>query len=299
MKVTLLTHNWGHPWVEGFKQSFEERGHEYGVFPYGADAYIHAWSDGSTTPADNAVNIFYLRRFEYYTDGPERILWEHVDHLVCVNQWFADQMSLRLGKSCPPISVIHNAVYPGKWTFKERKPGKSIGMVCHVHPKKNLQLAALILAALPEGYSLHIAGKVQDQCTVDYLNWFAKKTKRQIYIYGKIPAEQMNFWWEQHQYCLSTSLSEGCPNNVIEAMAKGIKPIVHRWPGAETMFPETFLTVDQAVNQILSPDYFSLNYLNQVGERFSVRNNEKLVDLVEHYHALRTMNDGRRAVSEG
>jgi hypothetical protein len=38
--------------------------------------------------------------------------------------------------------------------------------------------------------------------------------------------------------CLSTSLSEGNPNNVIEAMAKGIKPVVHAWPGAEDQFPE-------------------------------------------------------------
>jgi glycosyltransferase involved in cell wall biosynthesis len=88
----------------------------------------------------------------------------------------------------------------------------------------------------------------------------------------------MDFWWEQCSYCLSTSLSEGNPNNVIEAMAKGIKPIIHNWPGAKDQFQDTFDTVEQALGQFAG-DYNSEQYRDWISKNYSLKNIDKVVEL--------------------
>jgi hypothetical protein len=81
-------------------------------------------------------------------------------------------------------------------------------------------------------------------------------------------------------YCLSTSISEGNPNNVIEAMAKGIKPIVHNWPGAEDQFPMSiFNSVDEAVKLLTENTYESRMYRGSVESKFSLKNFEQVADI--------------------
>jgi glycosyltransferase involved in cell wall biosynthesis len=108
----------------------------------------------------------------------------------------------------------------------------------------------------------------------------AKALGKPLYIHGQIPSARLNEWWDGMDYCLSTSLSEGNPNNVIEAMAKGIKPVVHRWPGSEDQFPgHLFDTVQDAVRMITEGSYNSESYRASVQDKFSLANIERVVDL--------------------
>lgn len=280
MNISLLTHNWGHPWIELYREAVQARGHSYGVNEKNADAFLHMWSDGSTQPVDGAKNYFFLRRFELFSKGIHNVNWKNVDRLFCVNSWIADQVRPKFGRI--PVSVVYNSVDPRRWTFKPRTMGYNIGMACHVHPKKNLPLAVQILAHLPSEYELHIAGEVQDKCTESYIDCIGKAIRRRIVMYGHVPSEDMNLWWENMQYCLSTSISEGSPNNVMEAMAKGIKPVVHLWPGAEDQFNGfTFKTVDDAVQSIQAESYEPEKYRQNALEKFGLRNIETVLDYVE------------------
>lgn len=274
---------WDNAWVPLFKEEIERRGHEFELTttPRNADVVIHGWASGASQPVKGARNVMFLRRYELFDGGLARVEWDGVDHLVCVNEWIGgvvrkifDQNSVKT-----PVSVIYNAFDDKKWTWKQRKGNSRIGMACHVHPKKNIPLAIQIMALLPENYELHIAGDIQDSCTAEYLNHLGKVLKRKVYLYGHI--KQLNEWWELMGYCLSTSLSEGNPNNVIEAMAKGIKPVVHRWPGAEVQFPLEclFSTAQGAADVILSDGYNSIAYKQWVDMHYSTKNIKKVVDI--------------------
>jgi glycosyltransferase involved in cell wall biosynthesis len=284
MKVALVT-PWNNAWVPHFREAFEKRGHQFGVFPKYApqdcDIVIHGWATG--TPAVNkARNIVFLRRYELFDGGLAKVEWPKIHALVCVNSWFkhvAEEI-FKGEQINVPVHLIYNAVNLKKWSFNDKRPGKKIGMACFVHPKKNIPLALQILAKLPKDYELHIAGDVQDACLAEYLVHGSKALDRNLYIHGQIPNQQLNDWWDGMDYCLSTSISEGNPNNVIEAMAKGIKPVVHNWPGAEDQFGEyLFNTVDEAVKAIQSPDYDSSAYRSHVDEKFGLANIEKVVEL--------------------
>lgn len=286
MNVLLMT-PWQNAWIPHFKRAFEGAGHNFRCSKwyetdYIPDVVIHGWT-GDTQPFPDAKNIMFLRRYELFSGGLSKVDWSQIDHLICVNEWIADRARAVFEKRgiTTPISVIYNGTDCSQWKFKKRSPGKNIGMSCHVHPKKNLPLALQILGALPEGYELHIAGGIQDPCTAEYLNHVGKALKRSVYFYDHIPHEQLDLWWEGMNYCLSTSISEGNPNNVIEAMAKGIKPVVHEWPGAVEQFsPWTFASVSEAIEMIVSCDYDSCSYQNRVKDSFSLANFDKVLELV-------------------
>lgn len=282
MKVSLIT-PWRNAWVPLYAKAFKERGHRFGVFPSEApqdsDIVLHGWAIG-TKPVLGAKNIVFLRRYELFDGGLSKIDWGRTDALICVNDWIKEVTERLLAENGvkTPVHLIYNAADLAKWTFKVRDHGKKIGMACHIHPKKNLPLAVQILGALPEGYELHIAGQIQDSCTAEYLNHIAHAVERKLFLYDHV--EELNDWWDGMDYCLSTSLSEGNPNNVIEAMAKGIKPVVHCWPGAREQFDgHLFRTVQEAVSMIMADPYDSLEYRQLVEEKFSPKNIEKVVDL--------------------
>jgi glycosyltransferase involved in cell wall biosynthesis len=287
MRVLLLT-PWSNAWIPYFRNEVEKRG---GMFALGKtwngtsehDLVIHGWANGLTQPVPKAKNVMFLRRYELFDGVLSKVKWKGIDQLICVNDWIADRVREIFARNsiAVPVAVIYNGTDLDGWTFKNRGQGTKIGMACHVHPKKNLALAAQILAGLPEDYELHIAGQIQDSCTAEYLNHLGHMTCRKIYLHGHIPHEKMDWWWEQVNYCLSTSLSEGNPNNVIEAMAKGLKPIIHCWPGAEYQFDNTFKTVADAVAEIQYGDYRSSEYRELVREKFNLGNYAKVMDLCE------------------
>lgn len=283
MKVALLT-PWDNAWVPLYEKAFTSRGHQFGVFekvaPRDSDVVLHGWCTG-TKSVDKARNIVFLRRYELFEGGLAKVEWSKTHALICVNSWFkgvAEQI-FEAEKINVPVHLIYNAASFEKWKFSKRGHGKKIGMACFVHTKKNLPLALQILASLPKDYELHIAGAIQDPCLAEYLVHQSRAMDRDVHLHGQVPSNQLNEWWDGMDYCLSTSLSEGNPNNVIEAMAKGIKPIVHNWPGAEDQFQNhLFNTVDQAV-KLIQGDYDSEVYRQEVEEKFSVKNIEKVVDM--------------------
>lgn len=294
MKAVLVTPAWGHPWIDGLRQAFDFRRHVLTVVEPGehipaADIRINGWADPDTplASADYCPNIVFMRRYELFSGGLG-LDWSKVDYLICVNDWIAEVVRAYIRDAAPAaktkVVVIYNAVDPKRWAFRQRKRGPMVGMACHVHPKKNLPLAAQVLALLPAGYELHIAGAVQDPATAEYLNWVAKGMQKRIVLYGHVPAEQMDGWWEQMNFCLSTSISEGNPNNVNEAMAKGIMPAVHLWPGASSQYPSvlTFGSAAAAAKIIAGPGpYESPAYRDWALEKFGPQNWQQIVTIAE------------------
>jgi len=298
MKVKIFSPDWGHTWLDIYPKLLKERGHE--VVEDNPDVVLNMWASPDALKLyPDARHIMFLRRYELFSFDWPKYDWNKIECLILVNDWIkkvVDEVFKREGIKTKTM-VIYNAVDTSKWTYRERGHGKKIGMACHVHPKKNLPLALQILAALPDDYELHIAGKMQEQFTFHYIDNLARSIKRRVFIYDHIEHSLMDKWWEDKNYCLSTSISEGCPNNVLEAMAKGIKPIVHNWPVAEEQFRGfVFNEVDEAVQGIdstlenlrhveyewpIDGDYNSALYHQTVNDNFSLDNYRRVLDVID------------------
>jgi len=294
MKIIIRTHNWQLPWQAKLPEYLTTKGHSTmttnGIIQednFKPDVVIHMWSDGSSHPSDypEAKHIYYMRRYEFFSPEWRKLDWLKIDHMVFVNGEIKNAVDgwLKENSLKTPTSLIYNCVDLKDWTIIHAKDKTyNIGMVCSIHPKKNIPLALQILDALPEKYTLHLAGPQQDNCLTEYLNHMAIQMKRRFNYYGKLPRKRLDSWWDMMDCCLSTSISEGNPNNIIEAMAKGIKPVVHNWPGAVNQFPTDYVfnSISEAVDIIEDKDISPMNARGWVEDRYSLNNFDKLYDVI-------------------
>jgi glycosyltransferase involved in cell wall biosynthesis len=294
MRIALIAPDWDNAWIPMLTNEIKSRGHTVLRWEkstgfdniQAVNIVIHCWANSK--PVGGAKNIMFLRRFELFDNCLSKIHWEDITDLILVNTWIKKIVDryFKANNIKAKTHLIYNAVDTVQWAFKDRRPNTKIGMACHVHPKKNLPLALEVLSTLPPGYELHIVGAVQDPCTAEYLNHVGTQLERKIYLYDHISRHQLNIWWEQFGFCLSTSLSEGNPNNVLEAMAKGIKPIVLNWPGAEDQFPHECIgnsayELSCMITNTLTGNalYESKKYRELVQKHFSVYNIKQIIDI--------------------
>jgi glycosyltransferase involved in cell wall biosynthesis len=226
--------------------------------------------------------IVYVRRYELFSGLVNKLDWDLVDHIVFVNYELAKIFITKYPNISNKLTVIYNGVNPDKWDYREHSHGKKIAMVGWINQKKNYPLALQVLGELPSEYELHIAGGNQDDTTCYYLANLAKDMGVSIIFHGR--QHDMNNWYQDKDYLLSCAISEGCPNNVIEAMACGIKPIIHNWPDANRQFPGfVFNTVAEATRMIdPSADYDSSKYRQIIKDYYSSTAYLSLRSIVEN-----------------
>jgi glycosyltransferase involved in cell wall biosynthesis len=118
------------------------------------------------------------------------------------------------------------------------------------------------LADIDKRYILQVAGSFQDSRYKIYLEYMINEMGLQdnIILYGWV--DDMDGFWKDKNYLLHTSTFESFGYAIFEAMARGIKPVIHNFRGAKELYPKKaiFNTVDEAVNKIISRDYNSNEY---------------------------------------
>jgi len=274
-------------WLSGYRKIFSDFRVTISDSPHpevNPDVMMFMWADLQTKDFINNYHkkskyVVFVRRYELFFFDMISIDWDKVDEIIMVNDVLAQEFE-EITNRTP--HVIYNGVIPEEWTYRERGHGKKIAWVGFINSKKNLQLALQILNELPKNYEFHIAGTVQDAFIMLYLRKMAELMElKNIIFYGQV--KNMNEWLDDKNYILSTAISEGCPNNVIEAMAKGIKPIIHMWPGADIQFHKhTFITATEAKGMI-SPgsEYDSVKYRHLIEIYFGLDTFKKVRELVE------------------
>jgi glycosyltransferase involved in cell wall biosynthesis len=213
----------------------------------------------------NTKLFIRLHRYEAFTEYPFWINWKNVDGIIFVAEFMKKILENRGVNLNTKVKVIYNGIDIEKLEFKNRKNGYNIGWVAYVHPRKNLHLAFEIIRKLVEKdpkYKLHIAGNFTDSMYEVYIKHLVKamKLEKNVIFYGWI--DDIDKWWEDKNYLLSTSIHESFGYNIAEAMAKGIKPIIHNFYNAKELYDDEFLfsSVDEAVEKIKNGNYDSSYY---------------------------------------
>ena len=79
----------------------------------------------------------------------------------------------------------------------------------------------------------------------------------------------MNEWLEDKDYLIHPSHYESFSYAVAEAMAKGIRPLINRWPGAEETWGDEFFLDDFNLEQ--DPERLR----GIVGEKYNIKRTVK------------------------
>ena len=96
------------------------------------------------------------------------------------------------------------------------------------------------------------------------------KLENNFILHGWI--NEVDKFLEDKDYTLSTSIHEGHPYNILESMARGIKPIIHNFDGAKSLWPSELIynTIDEAVEKITEQAYDSESYRRFIEDNYSL-----------------------------
>ncbi|MDZ4700587.1 MAG: glycosyltransferase [Rhodothermales bacterium] len=218
-----------------------------------------------------------LHRYEVFTPMPAQVQWENIDTLMLVT----DHLITILRSTVPGIedrvqvAVVCNGVAIDRYRFTPRSPGFNLASVGYIHSRKNPTLLLQILAKLVRfdaRYKLYVAGQFQEPMVQIYWNHMIKEMGLANNVQFDGWQKDIGGWLSDKQFLLSTSMHESFGYSIAEAMACGIKPVVHNFPFSGGIWPEQVLfnTVDEAVGMVTSHIYSSKAYRDFIEQHYSL-----------------------------
>jgi glycosyltransferase involved in cell wall biosynthesis len=232
--------------------------------------------------------ICRVHRYEVFSPSFYKVRWELVDTTIFVAKFMSD-LSHRVVPDLDKktnIRVVYNGVNLKKFKFRENAPGFNLAVVGYIHLRKNPTFWPYILSKLvkiDKRYTLHIAGEYQQvECKL-YLEHIINELgiEDNVRFYGHL--DNIQSWLKDKNYLLSTSIHESFGYGIAEAMAMGIKPLVHIFPGSEELWPHhcIFSSIDEVIEMINEKDdYNSLEYYEFVEQRYSLRSQLEKIGLI-------------------
>ncbi|MCP4567835.1 MAG: glycosyltransferase [FCB group bacterium] len=220
--------------------------------------------------------ICRLHSYEAFADFLPEIKWERIDDLIFVAEHIKDHVLARvpdLDERVGRMHVIPNGVDLKKFPYIERQKGKSLAYLGYINYKKGPMLLLHAFAELvrhDSQYQLAIAGKFQDDRYALYYNQMVRAMGLNNNIRFDGWVDDVPGWLADKQYILSTSVLESQGMGIMQAMACGLKPIVHNFVGAGDIYRPKHLwnTIPEFVDRVLEDDYDSYQYRMYIENRY-------------------------------
>lgn len=195
--------------------------------------------------------------------------WDLVDDVIFIAPHIRDMVvpdTLPDRREDLRVHTIPCAVDPDNWTFKKRGHGFDIAVVSEKWTSKGTDLIlqiALKLQQIDDRYKIYWLGQRSDYpWEYAYFDEFVEHHKLNIEFTNILnDGSTVDEFLEGKNYLLHASHKEGFSYATAEAMAKGIKPVVHRFFGADDLWPGmTWDRIEQAVEAITGGEYDSFAY---------------------------------------
>ena len=223
--------------------------------------------------------ICRLHSYEALEGHAELINWKRVNDLIFVAEHIKDIALTRVSGIQDQVDEIHivpNGIDPERYVFKDRNHGVNLAFLGRINYKKGPMLLLHAMRELVQSdkrYRLHIGGKFEDDRYRLYFNQMIKEMglENNILMAGWI--ENIPDWLDDKDYIICTSVLEGHPMGLMEAMAAGIKPIIHNFVGARDYYPKRFIwnTIPDFIKMVRSDEYNSEDYRSFIVNNFPLK----------------------------
>ncbi len=232
--------------------------------------------------------VVRLHRFEAYMDWPAQVRWENIDHLVLVGNSFVRQALLRRVpdiETRTQVVTIPNGVNLEKFRFTERTRGKNLACIGYLNMRKNPMFLLQCMQKLhyiDDQYRLFFAGDFQDPMLEQYVRHMVEAMDLSEVVVFDGWQEDIVGWLEDKHFVVSTSIGESQGMGVLEAMACGLKPVIHNFPGADEIFPPQYLfnISEEFCRHVCSGPYEPQVYRDFVEQRYPLNEQLKKIDAV-------------------
>lgn len=233
--------------------------------------------------AQNRKIICRLHSYEAFTNYPSRVNWNCVDRLIFVSKDIQEYVIGKFKVNKEITIVIPNGVDTEKYTFKERAAGFNIAYVGYINYKKGPMLLMHAFKAVYDRdnrFKLYIAGQYQEERYRLYFKQMVQEFGLENNFIFEGWQGDINQWLENKNYILCTSVLESQNMSVMQAMAKGIKPVIHNFVGAKNIYDSKYVwnTIDEAVFKLTEDSYNSSEYRNFVADNYSLEKEMKAIE---------------------
>lgn len=219
--------------------------------------------------------ICRLHSYEAFTNYIYQVSWEMVDKVIFVAEHIKEHV-LNIVKSLTEKQtvVIPNGIDLNQYTFRDRNKGFNIAYVGYINYKKGPMLLLHSFKDIYDydnRYKLFIAGEFQDARYILYFQQMIREfgLKNNVVFNGWI--DDINQWLENKDYIISTSVLESQHLSIMEAMAKGIKPLIHNLVGAKSIYPEHLIwNQSKDLITLIDSSYDSEEYRKFVQKEYSI-----------------------------
>lgn len=224
--------------------------------------------------------ICRLHSYEALSGYVSHVDWRQIDDLIFVARHVRDvvlQQLAGVGVHVPNfgIHVIPNGIDVSRFDFRDRPKGKNVAFVANISNKKGPMLlihAFYELVRQDSDYRLFVAGHMQDPRYHYYLGHAIKELglEKKVRFDGYV--EDVNIWLRDKHYIVCTSPWESQNMGIMEAMACGLKPVIHNFVGAEGIYPRKFIwnTISEFVQMITEDDYSPLEYRKAIEKQYGL-----------------------------
>jgi glycosyltransferase involved in cell wall biosynthesis len=237
--------------------------------------------------AKNKFIVCRLHSYEAFAGYTNQVLWDSVDKVIFVaehiRKFVLENTSTLLKEK---TVVIPNGIDAGKYHFKERGRGFKIAYVGYINYKKGPMLLLHAFKAIHDQdsrYKLYMAGTFQDGRDVLYFKQMIQEWNLESSVIYQGWQDSLDQWLEDKNYIICTSLLESQNLSVMQAMSKGIKPLIHNFVGAREIYPGNYIwsTIEQCSKLLNNEDYNSTEYRQYIEDHYSltkqIRSTRKLL----------------------
>ena len=233
---------------------------------------------GSKQPK-TCKNIIRLHRYEAYEPWVQHVNWNTIDILITVGNSFVKDALLRNIphlESQTSVINIPNGVNMEKFPLIHRHRGKNIAFLGNLRAIKNPPFVLQCMQKLhyidPE-YRLFFGGMFQDHALEQYLRHMVDALNLRDVVFFDGWQPDVRSWLEDKHFIVSTSVIESQGMGLLEAMACGLKPVIHNFPGANEIFPSEYLfnIAEEFCEQIRSDSYEPETYRRFVEQHYTLK----------------------------
>jgi glycosyltransferase involved in cell wall biosynthesis len=255
-----------------------------------ADVTWFEWCDKILAHASHKLRrtsrvVCRLHRYEAFTDVPQKVNWSFVDTLIPTTH----HIQKVLDKYAPSVTeqtdiqVISSTVDISCYSFKERESGYNLAYLGYLHHRKNPSLLLQCMHALVQKndqYHLHVGGYFQQPVWEYYFEHMLDELalRDHVTLHGWV--DDVKTWLDDKHYLVLPAIHEGNPYSVLEAAARGVRPLIHNFAGSRELYPAswTFNTPSEFVDHVVNGSYIPDAYRSYVASHYSLKDKVEEID---------------------
>jgi glycosyltransferase involved in cell wall biosynthesis len=195
----------------------------------------------------NKKIIVRIHGFEVYDGLVEQINFSLVNDIVFVSAFMRDlfiKKNIPSAQNCK-LHVLHNGLDTKRFSYLPRADSqKNIAFLAYISYKNDPMVMIHAFSSLAKDHpnlKLHIGGAYQDsryQLAIPHLLAKAGLSDRVVISEQVSNSEE---WLKDKDYILCSSLIESQEMGLLEAMSRGLKPLIYNFPGSEDIYPLSYL----------------------------------------------------------